>query len=66
MLHLTYSLQSKFYTMSSIPRPYSMGLFGSICISKDLFDIYRLSIGDKCIMFLHWAMDLCQQMKESK
>lgn len=66
MLNLIYSLQAKFYTMSSIPRPRSMGLFVSICINKDLFDICSLGVGDKCIRFLQWALGVCQQTKESK
>ena len=61
MLNLTFSLQAEFYTMSSISRPCSMGLFVSICINKDLFDIYSLSVGDKCITFMQWAPGLCQQ-----
>lgn len=52
MLNLTYHLQARFYTMSGIPRPCSLGLFICICISKDLFDIYSLGVGDKCIKFL--------------
>lgn len=49
MLNLIYSLQAKFYTMSSIHRPCSMGLFVSICINKDLFDVCSMGVGDKCI-----------------
>jgi len=57
MLNLTDSLQAKFYNMSSIHRACSMGLFVSICINKDLFDIYSLGVGDKCIHFCSgfWA-----------
>lgn len=66
MLNLTYNLQAKFYTMSSIPKTRSMGLVFSICINKDLFDICSLGVGDKRIRFLQQSLGLCQQIKASE
>lgn len=66
MFNLTYNLQAKFCTMSSIPKTCSMGLFVSICINKDLFDICSLGVGDKCIRFLQQCLSPCQQIKGSE
>lgn len=44
MFNSTYSLQTKFYTMSSIPRPYIMGQF--------------ISAFRNCLTFLVWVLEI--------
>lgn len=66
MLNFTYSWQAEFYTVSTITRPCSMGLFVNICINKDLLDNYNPSVGDKCIRLLQWALGVHQRIQESE